>query len=97
MARHPQASKNKTKNVTFHTYNRHFYIHYPEKTCCTITHTFLVIYHFMHIYLSPIHFPGGGGGTHLFPSLPHFLIIPDFEEKQYLELTHSLQIDDKLV
>ena len=42
-------------------------------------------------------FIGGGGGTYLFPSLPHFLIIPDFEEKQYLELTHSLQIDDKLV
>ena len=38
-----------------------------------------------------------GGETYLFPSLPHFLIIPDFEEKQYLELTHSLQIDDKLV
>ena len=36
-------------------------------------------------------------GGHLFPSLPPFLIIPDFEEKQYLELAHSLQIGDKLV
>ena len=95
MARHPQASKNETKNVTFHTYNRHFYIHYPEKTCCTITHPFLVIYHFMYTYFIP--YSVLGGGTYLFPSLPHFLIIPDFEEKQYLELTHSLQIDDKLV
>ena len=93
MARHPRASKNETKNVTFHTYNRHFYIHYPKKTCCTITHAFLVIYHFMHIYFLSYSLWGG----HLFPSLPPFLIIPDFEEKQYLELAHSLQIGDKLV
>ena len=32
-------AKKKTNNITFHTYKRHFYIHYPEKTC-TITHTF---------------------------------------------------------
>lgn len=47
----------------------------------------------MHIYFLSYSLRGG----HLFPSLPPFLIIPDFEEKQYLELAHSLQIGDKLV
>ena len=53
------------------------------------TYFFLVIYHFMHIYF--ISYSLGGKNTHLFPSLPHFLIIP--EGKQYLEL----QIGGKLV
>lgn len=65
-------------------------MHYPESTLYNSTYFFLVIYAFMHIYF--VSYSSKKKKPHLFHSLPDFLLIPDFEDKQYLEQIHSLQM-----
>ena len=95
MARHPQASRKENKKVTFHTYNRYFYMHYPEKHIVQFHILFLSDLCF-YAHLFCLLFIKKKKKPHLFPSLPDFLIIPYFEDKQYLEQIHSLQMGDIL-